>query len=290
MEESKFRVWDKDEKRFCYFSPLEGLDASLKRIVEEGEKQQFSGLKDVKGKEIYEGDFIKDVYDNEELDLLDDDDYDPDEPTGVVKYMHDGWVVSDGTEEGGYYLEEFINMVEVAGNVYENEEWLPTLYSPPENVEPIKIKFRVWDGQNIIYVSKNSGYRLIFEGSDWELEFKDEMHCSSIDPCCKLMQYSGATDINGKDIYEGDIVKNGLNEEEYKRKYRKDYKEYGFSLGEFKGICTYEEDSSCWVIDNPKYPSFTMVHHLFCEIDMNLVEIIGNVYKNEELFKALISE
>lgn len=37
-------------------------------------------------------------------------------------------------------------------------------------------KFRVWDGRDIKYVSKNSGFRLIFDGSDWELEYKGETH------------------------------------------------------------------------------------------------------------------
>ncbi|WP_156185547.1 YopX family protein [Bacillus sp. FJAT-27916] len=293
MRDNKFRVWDTGGKRYWYFTSSEDLDPSLERIIKEGEIQKFSGLNDVNGVDIYEGDFLKVVFDDDEFDEYD-------EPMGVVKFGEefrqiedeplDGWIISDGTKEGGEYLDQWDGAIEVVGNMYENEELLLTLKSDPSDPKPLELKFRVWDGKKIIYVSKDSGYRLVFEGGDWELEYKNEQYCTSKDPWCKLMQFSGATDINEKDIYEGDIVKNGLNEEEYKRKYPNDYKEYGFTLGEFVGISTYDAECSCWCIDNPKYIGVTMVHHLFCEIDMKTVEVIGNVHENEEIFRGLISE
>ena len=51
MREIKFRVWDGNNRKFDYPDTI---------VLNEGlELQQFSGLIDKKGKEIYEGDIVK---------------------------------------------------------------------------------------------------------------------------------------------------------------------------------------------------------------------------------------
>jgi len=82
---------------------------------------------------------------------------------------------------------------------------------------------------------------------------------------CEILQYTGLKDKNGKEIYEGDIIRANFADIKYKE--IKEFKsEVMFGYGQF------------YVCDNSiVYPVFDIFAH---------IEIIGNIYENPELLEC----
>lgn len=99
----KFRAWDKNKKEM--FDPVGEMDLNNDGVM------QFTGLKDKNGKEIYEGDIVKDCSDS---DLVFE-----------VKWDNDwaGYKLPESFDEEYNYPISQITL-EVIGNIYENPELL----------------------------------------------------------------------------------------------------------------------------------------------------------------------
>ncbi|MBU8890917.1 YopX family protein [Lactiplantibacillus plantarum] len=118
----KFRAWDNECKVIREYDELKGLtldalDASDFKL------EQFTGLKDMNGKEIYEGDIL-----HFGSTWCVGDEYDPreEEHIGLVEYRPDYASYVVNCNEKIYPLEQVISFdgYSVHGNAHENPELL----------------------------------------------------------------------------------------------------------------------------------------------------------------------
>lgn len=110
MREIKFRAWDKKKKEMItkmYIKRINIYEETLNNLFEDKDVvfMQYTGLKDINGKEIYEGDIIKNPHGK-----------------SVIEYIYSSFHPLDESDgyNSGYKSEE----VEVIGNIYENPELL----------------------------------------------------------------------------------------------------------------------------------------------------------------------
>lgn len=118
MRDIKFRLWDKEYGEIWEYDELMimVLDEELSVSYDTGseykefdnyEITQYTGLKDIKGKEIYEGDIV-DFYSNVEDEVI----------TEKVDYSFGMY------RAGDYHLGKIFEKCEIIGNIYENPELL----------------------------------------------------------------------------------------------------------------------------------------------------------------------
>lgn len=148
------------------------------------------------------------------------------------------------------------------------------------------IKFRAWDKEKKKFFTPTyEAYKGNLE--DLHLSLNGRLHLRTLEnPVTDesqfpdrfiLMQYTGLKDKNGKEIYEGDILKlNGGAEDMYEA--------VGFQNG-----CFVLEAS--WIEDNTSFPELKY-YTLFANLEDNktfkdciLTEVAGNIYENPKLIK-----
>lgn len=131
MKELKFRVWDTKNKQFLsqsseyyHIGDVTGIPYTLNEILNKLDRfvvQQWTGLKDSKGVDVYEGDIIE----RKTLTKTENHSYNychcyeviysTDEASYILKY---------GSGDDFVYLSDFIDNLEIIGNIFENSKLL----------------------------------------------------------------------------------------------------------------------------------------------------------------------
>lgn len=126
MRTLKFRSYDKVEQSYCKFIP-EHLDRELYPHIK---IEQFTGLTDRKGKEIYEGDIVRYQYREKELSKhkqLCTVIYEPKAAAFLLKARYfepQVKYLGDIAKAGKNYEIRTYELCEIIGNIYENKDLL----------------------------------------------------------------------------------------------------------------------------------------------------------------------
>lgn len=145
------------------------------------------------------------------------------------------------------------------------------------------IKFRAWVKENrcMVYQEEMNGYienkQYWFSLSETAVELNvfDEDYKAYVQADADIMEYTGLKDINGTEIYEGDILK----EKHYKYSNKPPKKSYGVIKRE-EGNCNmyvewnFQDRYEGEVFWNKDRLSLRCAHQY---------EVIGNIYENSEL-------
>jgi len=116
MREIKFKIWDKENKKFTDDDIYMDKNGNLGRVQDDGFycedtfiPLRFTGLLDKKGDDIYEGDILHNKYDKFNYEIMWDDN------SACWSLGKDGQPLSK------YKLNEFWDII---GNIYENSDLL----------------------------------------------------------------------------------------------------------------------------------------------------------------------
>lgn len=125
-----------------------------------------------------------------------------------------------------------------------------------------EIKFRAWDSvmNEMFYDSELSNGDLLVIHMDGRLELSDDDTYKVSD--FNILQFTGLRDENGKEIYEGDIVKVA-----------------GFSPRNY--LVIWDEDYGSWIL---REDVSLMEERIRYEHFKNS-QVVGNIYENPNMFK-----
>ena len=131
-----------------------------------------------------------------------------------------------------------------------------------------EIKFRAWDIKNkkMVWPLRLFGHKAGLPCRLYTTEVKDkEGNVYTVKSQIILLQYTGLKDKNGKEIYEGDIVK---------------IKKNKYEVGYWKGCFMFVLRGNNGNIQDAK----NVNESIFLDCESNFIgEVIGNIYENPEL-------
>lgn len=137
------------------------------------------------------------------------------------------------------------------------------------------IKFRAWDKQDKVFVADNVVGNILYE-----------IHANKhhdLNDGFILQQFTGLIDKTGQDIYEGDIlqlVDDAGNEIKVTCE---------FGLHKRKMDSGYEVKIAGFAFISPLgMPTFPIIHNYAGKSDLDIMEVIGNIYENPELIKDIL--
>ena len=138
------------------------------------------------------------------------------------------------------------------------------------------IKFRAWDGEQMVSPD--------YIGRDGRAYWKANSILTSSE---RVMQFTGLLDKNGKEIYEGDIVRTGVYTDRTYSNQKKGikhigYVEYSIGEGDFAdGI--HKQFSGEWRVIKPDF--YKSIYTCGNWGDFFECEVIGNIHENSNLLK-----
>jgi uncharacterized phage protein (TIGR01671 family) len=145
-----------------------------------------------------------------------------------------------------------------------------------------EIKFRAWQKNYKEMYQPHDGWIEFHHGELSLVGFNDgDLQLTPKD--CILMQYTGLKDKNGKEIYEGDVVKvleTAHSENDLQKQLRGTNADY--DICEYVGVVTWDDEGCDYSLiqqgqtieDAVGFPRHMYEH-----------EVIGNIYENPELLK-----
>ena len=127
-----------------------------------------------------------------------------------------------------------------------------------------EIKFRAWhkEKKEIVNVEEIDFMNKVINYIDNDYENNRQEIIGAYFEDIELMQYTGLKDKNGKEIYEGDIVKLRAN--------------HGI------GVVKYYDEWGAFVVEYIKLKKIAVLGMNYYEED---IEVIGNIYENPKLIR-----